>query len=220
MKKLSLSVVDDHKIYRDGLKLLLKRFPFAGNIHEAENGEQFLKQLEEEVPDIVLMDIQMPVMNGIETTNHALKKYSGLKIIALTNFMNEEYIDQMISLGAQGYMLKHSETDELESAIRKVYRGGVYFSDEVLGYLYRSLRNPVKETISNSQTVSDKFTGREMEILQLLCKGYSNAQIGENLFISPKTVEKHKSNLFQKTGSINTVNLVIYAFRNKLVKGC
>ncbi|WP_163321750.1 MULTISPECIES: response regulator transcription factor [Draconibacterium] len=215
MENTNIIIVDDHKIFRDGLIMLLSNFNFVTVVGEAANGEEFLELIEDVEPDIVLMDINMPKMNGIEATKHALKKYPELKVIALTSFADDEYIEQMISAGVEGYMLKRSDIEDFEKAIKKVADGGSYFSAEIIKVISRNLYKD-KERKSGEQLL-DKFTSREKEILNLICKGLNNEQIAELIHLSPKTVEKHKSNLFQKTETFNTVNLVIYAFKNQLI---
>ena len=213
--KTKIIIVDDHKIFRDGLLLLLKNFDFVSVIGEASNGEEFLNLIKNEVPDIVFMDINMPIMNGIEASKIALQKYPELKIVALTSFADDEYIEQMISSGVEGYMLKRSDIDDFEKAIKRVAEGGSYFSDEIIKVITRNLvQSKGRKKVISKLPV---FTSREMEILELICKGLNNEQIAEIIFLSPKTIEKHKSSLFQKTETFNTVNLVIYAFKNQLV---
>ncbi|AHW58836.1 two component transcriptional regulator, LuxR family [Draconibacterium orientale] len=215
MENTNIIIVDDHKIFRDGLILLLSNFDFVSVVGEAANGEEFLELIDNVKPDIVLMDINMPKMNGIEATKLALQKYPELKVIALTSFADDEYIEQMISAGVEGYMLKRSDIEDFEKAIKKVADGGSYFSAEIIKVISRNLYKE-KERKSGEQLL-DKFTPREKEILNLICKGLNNEQIAELIHLSPKTVEKHKSNLFQKTETFNTVNLVIYAFKNQLI---
>lgn len=214
-KTTNIIIVDDHKIFRDGLLLLLNHFDFVTVVGQASNGEDFLNILDEIVPDIVLMDINMPKMNGIEATKIALDKHPDLKIIALTTFFEDDYIEQMFSAGVEGYMLKRSNIEDFEKAIKKVSEGGNYFSEEIIKVITRNLyKNKNRE---NKELDLPRLTPREKEILDLICKGLNNEQIAESVFLSPKTIEKHKSSLFQKTGTFNTVNLVIYAFKNQLV---
>jgi len=214
-KKTNIIIVDDHKIFRDGLLLLLENFDFVSVIGQAANGEEFLSLIENSIPDIVLMDINMPKMNGIEATKKALQKYPDLKIITLTTFADDEYIEQMISAGVEGYMLKRSDIEDFEKAIKKVAKGGSYFSSEIIKVITRNLYKN-KEQESKRQAIT-KFTSREKQILHYICKGLNNEQIADLIYLSPKTVEKHKSSLFQKTETFNTVNLVIYAFKNQLI---
>ena len=208
-------IVDDHKIFRDGLILLLNHFEFVTVVGQASNGEEFLNLLDQIVPDIILMDINMPIMNGVEATKIAVEKFPNLKVIALTTFFEDDYIEQMFSAGVEGYMLKRSNIEDFEKAIIRVSEGGNYFSEEIIKVITRNL-------YENKNWVNKKLglpilTSREKEILELICKGLNNDQIAEAIFLSPKTIEKHKSSLFQKTETFNTVNLVIYAFKNRLV---
>lgn len=214
--KIDLLIVDDHKIFRDGLKLLLSHFSFVGDILEASNGKEFLDILDEVSPDIVLMDINMPVMGGIEATREALEKYPDLKVIVLTTFHDENYVEQMMIMGVEGYMLKRSTPDEFEAALLRVQSGGNYFSDEIVKTVAKNLQRIRTEAERKSSLPS--FTQREREVLDLICQGYNNEQIADLIHVSPKTVEKHKSSLFQKTDTNNTVNLIIYAFKNGLAE--
>ncbi len=161
------------------------------------------------------MDINMPLMGGIEATVEALDLNPELKIIVLTTFHNEDYIEQMMLAGVEGYMLKRSTPEEFESALMKVHGGGNFFSDEIIQVVLKNLS--MKKSESKRKQTSSSFTDREKEVLELTCKGYNNEQIAELIHISPKTVEKYKSSLFQKTNTYNTVNLIIYAFKYKLV---
>lgn len=215
-EKIDLLIVDDHKIFRDGLKLLLTQFDFVGEIREASNGKDFLSMLGKKLPDIVLMDINMPVLGGIEATAEALETHPQLKVIVLTTFHNEDYVEKMMMMGVEGYMLKRSTPEDFENALLRVYRGGNYFSDEIVQTVARNLQKVRDEARRKSSL--PVFTAREKEVLDLICKGYNNDQIAGMIHVSSKTVEKHKSNLFHKTDTNNTVNLIIYAFKNELVK--
>ncbi len=216
MEKIKVVLVDDHKIFRDGFRLLLQSFPYVEIIGEASNGKEFLDLLEIELPEIVFMDINMPHIDGVEASRRAIEQFPEIKIIALTTFLDEDYLEKMLMAGVEGYMLKNSELDEFEKAIMKVYGGGNYFSDEIVSLLSDKLTRFRKR--KKEQDVLPLFTAREKEIIDLICKGFGNKDIAEKTFLSHKTVEKHKSNLFQKTSTFNTVNLVIYAFKNQLVK--
>ncbi len=215
MEKINIMIVDDHKIFRDGLKLLFSHFSFIDKIFEAANGREFLDSVGEFNPDIILMDINMPLMGGVEATVEALDLNPDLKIIVLTTFHNEDFIEQMMLAGVEGYMLKRSSPDEFESALIKVHGGGNFFSDEIIQVVLKNLSRQRSE--SERKQTGSSFTDREKEVLELTCKGYNNEQIAELIHISPKTVEKYKSSLFQKTNTFNTVNLIIYSFKNKLV---
>lgn len=216
MDTIKVILVDDHKIFRDGFRLLLQSFPFVEVINEASNGLELLKVLETNAPDIIFMDINMPQLDGVEASKRSLETYPDLKIIALTTFLDDDYLEQMLMAGVEGYMLKSADIEEFEKAILKVYKGGNYFSDEIVSLLSDKLNILRKRKIK--QLELPNLTEREKEILELICKGLGNKQIAEKTFLSPKTIEKHKSSLFQKTGTYNTVNLVIYTFKHQLVK--
>ena len=218
MEKYKIAIVDDHKIFRNGLKLLLNKISNISVVAEAENGKEFIDIIEKFKGDIdiVFMDINMPLLDGIDTTEEVLKKYPGLKIIALTTFGNDEYLNKMMYAGAEGYMLKNSELDDFKKAVEKVANGGNYFSEEILATF---TKNIVSKKIEEKEKADlPELTKREIEVLELICKGYSNDKIGEKLFISSRTVERHKTNLIFKSETHNTLNLVIYAFKHKLMK--
>jgi DNA-binding NarL/FixJ family response regulator len=180
---------------------------------EADNGRRFLEMLNEPLPDIVLMDIDMPVMDGIEATTEALQIYPGLKVITLSMYGDEEYYFKMINAGAKGFLLKNSDIDELSTAIKTVYEGGNYFSEELLLNLVKNIR-----TTSSGHEPTASLSEREIEVLQKICLGLSNNEIAEILHISKRTVDKHRANLLEKTNSKNTANLVIYAIKHKLIE--
>lgn len=208
LKKARIFLVDDHQLFRNGLKFILNERNDMEVVGEASNGKEFLDKVELMHPDIVLMDIGMPVMNGIEATKLALNNNPGLKILVLSMFSESEYYNSMIDLGVKGFVLKDVDNDELYQAINKVLNGGTYFSQELLLSI-------IKNKTSDQQI---KLTRREKDVLNLICQGFSNQQISEKLWISQRTVERHRSNLLTKTESKNSISLVVYAIRNKLVK--
>jgi len=215
MKKHKIIIVDDHEIFRTGLKLLLNKIDDVNVVAEASNGQEFLDIIRKHKADLVFMDINMPVLNGIDTTEIAIETNPNLKIIALTTFGDNEYLNKMIYAGVEGFMLKNSTLDDFKKAINKVINGGNFFSAEIL---FNYTKNIISDQIEKKQEVDKpELSKREHEVLELICKGFSNTKIGEELFISDRTVERHKTNLIYKTKSRNTVNLVIYAFKNKLV---
>jgi DNA-binding NarL/FixJ family response regulator len=222
MNKLNLALVDDHEIFRKGLVLLLKSIENVGNISEASNGKEFLEMIEEQEFDVIFMDVKMPIMNGIEATKLALLKKPSLKIIGLSMFGEEEYLESMIESGVEGFLLKKADLKEIEKAINLIAAGKNYFSEELVTSLTKKFGNSGKNDNSGLFTVnsneSDKISKREIEILQLICKGFSNQEIAEKLFISPRTVDGHRANIISKTGVKNTANLVMYAIKNGLVK--
>jgi DNA-binding NarL/FixJ family response regulator len=208
---INISIVDDHELFRDGLKLVLSQLNEEISISEASNGQEFLNGLAQGKPDLILMDINMPLMNGRETTRRALEIYPDLKIIAVTMYGEENYFLQMIEAGVKGIILKKSGKYELEQAIQEVLDGGNYFSQEIMQKMAMRLnrKNPSRY---------ETLTERELEVLVLVCNGLSNQEIGDKLFISPKTIEVHKSNIYKKTSVRNSAQLVIYAIKNGFIE--
>ena len=216
MDKINLIVVDDHRLFRNGIKALLKELDYIGSVAEASNGKEFLDYLENNPVDLVLMDINMPIMNGIEATLKAKEKYPKLIVIALSMLNDEDYYFKMINAGASGFILKDSGSEELVIAIESVLNGQNYFSQDLLRNIILSLSSNVKPEASQPQEIT--FTDREIDVLEQICQGLSNIEIANTLFISPRTVERHRANLFAKTGAKNSVTLVMYAIKNNLVK--
>lgn len=215
---LKIMIVEDHHIFRKGLNLLLKEVPNVKVCAEATNGQEFLDLLEQELPDIVFMDIQMPVMNGIEATRLALQQHPDLKIVAISMFGDEEYLVSMLEAGVKGFLLKTVEEHELKKALSLVADNKNYFSDELIPTLTNSIvKSRTKEEVHEPELRED-LTKRETEILELICKGYTIKEISEKLFISQRTVDGHKANLFRKTGVDSSVKLVTFAIRNSLYK--
>ncbi len=205
-------VVDDHEIFRNGLKMVLGKLKYTRVIAEASNGSDFLDLLKDHEPDIVLMDIEMPVMNGIDATINALKIKPDLKVIALTMFNEDEYIQSMIDAGVSGFLIKNINKETLDKAIQTVLNGGNYYSEELFDFFTKQVTKTDKPKTDNI-----KLTRREKEILQLVCEGLSNQEIADILFVSERTIVGHKSNLLSKTGCKNTIAMMSYAIKNKLV---
>ncbi len=213
MEKINILIVDDHKLFREGLKLLLSSLEEIGEIREAEDGEVFLNTIKTYSPDLVLMDIEMPKVNGIEATLRALEINPDLKIMALSMYGDEEYFQKMIDAGVCGFLLKNSDFSEVKKAILTASKGNNYFTEEIL---YR-LVNRIK-TKPVQQEVAVALSDREIEVLQLICKGLSNQEIAEQLFISKRTVDHHRASLLTKTDTKNAASLVIYAIKNKMIE--
>ncbi|MCT4603482.1 MAG: response regulator transcription factor [Marinifilum sp.] len=212
MEENKVIIVDDHKMFRSGLRFLLSNIPNITVIGEASNGKEFLDMAENETIDIALMDINMPEMNGIDATRIAMEKYPNLKVIVLSMHGEEEYYDQMLDAGVKGFLLKNSDADELIAAIEAVIAGKSYFSQELLVDILDQKR------LQKLRTDAVKLSTRELEVLKLICDGFSNAEIAEQLFISHRTVDRHRANLLSKTGCKNSTSLVMYAVKNKIVE--
>ena len=212
METLSVFLVDDHQMFREGLKLLLNNYEGIHEVWDAADGETFLSMIREKKPDIVFMDISMPGMDGIEATKEALKIYPELNVVALSMYGDENYYTQMIEAGARGFILKNSGFQDVEMAIKEVMSGKNYFSQEILSRLIRGMGK--KQHGSNSTELSE----REQEVLFYICKGFSNQEIANNLYLSKRTIDKHRENLLYKTHSRNTAGLVIYAIKHGVIK--
>lgn len=200
-------IVDDHKLFRNGLKFILNEIDGVEVIGEASNGREFLEIMKHLNPDLVIMDISMPEMNGVEACKHALEKDPSLKILVLSMFGEDAYYNTMIDLGVKGFILKDSDNSELRVAIQSILSGNSYFSQELLLKLIRN----------KNTSVGIKLSKRENEILTLICKGQSTNQISDHLHISHRTVERHRASLLQKTNSSNSISLAIYAIKNNLI---
>ncbi len=221
MAKIRIFLVDDHEIIRDGIKSLIGSHDLISVVGEAGSGKEAIKFLKNKSVDIVLMDIQMPEMNGIETTEKLLKKSPNLKVIALSMHNEEAYILRMLKIGAMGYLLKESGRDELIRGIETVFLGQQYLSNMVSMKLINSFLEEKVAAMGNNdyeEVSKDIFTQREVEVLQLLTTGATSQQISEQLNISRRTVDTHRRNLFQKARVKNSAGLVNFAFEKGLVK--
>ena len=197
-------------MFREGLRFLLQKIDFVDQILEAQNGLEFMEHIIEVKDCIVLMDIEMPVMSGVEATRKALERDPGLKIIALSMYSEESYLTSMIEAGASGFLLKNSSFNEVKNALTDVMEGKNYYSPHIIQSILEIMTNK----INNSGKDRDDITQREKDILYYICKGFSNAEIADKLSISKRTVDKHRENLLQKTQSRNTANLVTYAIKH------
>ena len=208
----SIILVDDHSLFRNSLKGLLEHCAGCRVVGEAASGEEFLAMLDGEIEaDIVFMDFAMPGLDGAQTTERALARRPDLRIITLSMFGEESYYSRMVEAGARGFLLKDSDIDDVIEAIRTVMAGGSYFSPALLSSLAVRMR-------TRSDVPDEALSSREREILVAVCRGLSNQEIADELFISKRTVDKHRANILEKTGCKNTASLVVYAIRNGIVE--
>jgi DNA-binding NarL/FixJ family response regulator len=209
MEIIRIAVVDDHKLFREGLvSLLTKTSQGFEIIWEASNGAEYLEKLSSSIPDIILMDVSMPVMDGIEATITSLSLNPALKIIALSMYGEKEYYLKMIHAGARGFIRKDSDISEVMQAIHKVFQGDTFFSQDMLISL-----------VTHPPVIRDEILSeREIQIVELICHGYSAIEIADKLFLSKRTVEKHRANILNKTHCRNTAKLVAWAMQNNLLQ--
>jgi DNA-binding NarL/FixJ family response regulator len=206
MQQIKIAIVDDHDLFREGIRLVLGQIENFEVMFDTSSGVLFLEFLQNSFPDVVLMDINMPVINGVETTRKAIELNPDLKVIALTMFSDTTHYTQMINAGIKGFILKKSNKYELQQAINAVYSGGNYFSQEILQKLaFQSV---------NFLSDPNKLTHRELDVLHLVCKGFTSREISDKLFISIKTVEVHRTNIFHKSEVRNIGELVVWAIKN------
>jgi DNA-binding NarL/FixJ family response regulator len=211
---IKILIVDDHDLFREGVKYILSKIPEFFVVADASDGADYLEKLKKVKPDVVLMDIDMPRMNGFEATKQSLNSYPNLKIITLSMHGDQGHYKRMIELGVKGFVLKDAGISQLKDAINEVHQGRNYFSQELLMNIILSKESsPSGEQLRRQLEISD----REMEVLEHICKACPNKEIAEKLFISPKTVEGHKAKLMEKTNTSNAVSLVLYAIKNHLI---
>jgi len=216
MNQLKIIIVDDHLLFREGLKLLIEGEGIGKVVAEADNGEILLELLDKIEPDIVLMDIEMPKMNGLEATIRARLKKPEIRILIITMMSENENYTDLINAGAMGFIQKTANKEELTRAIKMVNKGECYFSNNLLRQIiFNRGRNTYAS--NNSKALNDEFTEKELEIMQHFCDGLTANEIASKIFRSIKTVEAYRSKLLEKTQTKNTINLVLYAIKNKLV---
>lgn len=210
MKECRIVLVDDHSLFRNGLRGLLDRCEGYRVVAEAASGEEFLALLPELEADVVFMDFSMPGIDGARTTERALAQRPELKIITLSMFGDESYYQRMVQAGARGFLLKDSDIADVLQAIDTIEAGGSYFSPQLLTSLTGRMH-------AREDAPDEQLSEREREILVAVCRGLSNQEIADELFISKRTVDKHRANILEKTGCKNTASLVVYAIRYGIV---
>jgi DNA-binding NarL/FixJ family response regulator len=206
-KKYRVIIADDHSLFRQGLKLILMDLNDIEVIADVPNGKELVEIAGILEPDLVIMDINMPFLSGIEASKILARDHPEIKILVVSMYGDEQYYNSVIENGVKGFILKDADNSELKTAVRDILNGKTYFSQELLLRLIRSKQTPANINL----------TSREQEILELICQGLGTAEISAKLFLSDRTIENHKANLFAKTGCKNSLSLVIFAFKNNLV---
>jgi two-component system response regulator NreC len=214
-KPIRILLVDDHVVVRSGLRMLLEARPGFHIIGEAETGLEALEMVNSLRPDVVLMDIQMPDMNGIEATRQLKKTNTKSAILALTMYEDDQYFFEMLHAGAACYILKRAAPDELVNAIHTVANGDIYLYPSLATRLVQDYLR--RADVGDQPLIQDHLTPRELEILTLIAEGYTNAEIGQELVISPKTVDTHRENIMRKLNLRSRVDLVKYALKMGII---
>lgn len=207
---IKVCIVDDHELIRLGMSCLLEKIKNVKLIFEASNGLELIEKIETNLPDVIFMDINMPVLNGIEATTIIKKKYPHIKIIVLTAYKDPISFKKMINLGIQGFINKSASINEIRTALSHINNG--------LKYISNDLFDLISESIVKKECISSIFSKREIEILDMIYTGYDTKEIAKKIFLSQRTIEKHKYNMMIKTETSNTVQLIVYAIKNGIIK--
>ena len=215
MKKISVLLVDDHTVVRQGLRALLQAEDDIEVAGEAENGRQAVAMAKKDPPDVIVMDIAMPLLNGLEATRQILKSQTNTKVLVLTSYGDDDCVSQLMRAGAAGYLIKQTAANDLLKAIREVHRGNAFFSPAIA----KRLRDQCRDAFSTGKPIAGgDLTSREAEVLQLIAEGFSNKQIASELGISIKTVEKHRQQVMNKLNIHDVAGLTRYAISKGMIE--
>ncbi len=217
-EKVKIIMVDDHQIVRDGIKALISDEPWIDIIGEASNHTELFALLNTLKPDMIMLDISMPEMSGIEIARQLTIDRPEIKLLMLSMYMSEEFITNAIEAGAKGYLTKTTTQEEILNALKVINEGGEFYSDSVSNILLKSFIKKTQNKVSDSKEQAIILTKRENEILKHFAEGLSNKEIADRLFISIRTVESHKNNIMQKLDLKSTVELIKYAIKNKIIE--
>lgn len=213
---INLAIADDHKIFREGLKAVLSDCGELNLLIEARNGRELVNQLSVKKPDVILMDIKMPELDGMQATAYIQQHFQDIKVLALSMYQEDKYILDMMKAGASGYLLKDAEPGEITEAIFTVHKKGFYFNEHLSVTLVKQLVG--QSTAIKKEEEEIRLNEREEAVLKLICREYTNAEIADQLFLSVRTVEGYRTRLLEKTGSKNIVGLVIFAIKNSIIQ--
>ena len=217
MKKIHLLIVDDHPLARFGIRNQLKDVEDFLVVGEAEDGDAALQKVKELHPDVVILDLFIPIISGFEVTKTVRNSYPQTHILILTAYEQEEYVQQALEFGAEGYLLKGAEKDELIAAIRSIVKGDKAFSRRVKEIIVKGFLDN-RDHVKTAEPPSSLLTARELEILELVSQGLTNQQIAQKLFISSRTIDTHRTNIMHKIGVHDVAHLVRYAIEHGLIK--
>lgn len=215
MRVIKVAIADDHKIFRKGVILSLRPFTNIKFVQEAENGSELIDGLEESLPDVILMDLRMPVKDGIEATKSIAKSHPNVHIIILTMFEDERFVSHLMEIGANGYLLKSADPSEIRRAIMEVFEKGYYLNNFVNRILLKKSHSKQKVIPSLSSEIT--LTDRERDVIKYICMEFTATEIAQKMEVSPRTVEAIKDRLMEKFGTKNTAGLVFYAVKNNLI---
>ncbi len=213
---INIILADDHELFRAGLMYLLEKEPAFSIIHQADSGDALLKYLAtNKAPDIILLDLNMPGTNGVEATKIIKKKHPDVKVIALTSYYSDSFINNMLEYGAGSFLSKDTPANQLVHAIKEVHLKGYYYNEDILRIISNKIQYGSRKKLSRFD--KSHLSNRETDVLKLICRQLTTAEIAEKLFISYRTVEWHRNNLLAKTDSKNMIGLLVYALENNLM---
>ena len=215
-KRIKVIIADDHALFRKGMISIIQGFESIEVVGEAGDGSELLIRIGECDPDVVLLDLKMPEMDGMEANRLIQKQFPHVKVIVLSMYDDDKFIIHLIEMGANGYLLKNAEPEEVEEALIAVMETGFYFNNHVSRVMLKGLINKQKAKPKFDETAD--FTQREMQVLQLICKEHTNAEIATKLFLSTRTIDGYRNKLLVKTGAKNTAGIVMYAVKHGLVE--
>ena len=216
MKPISVLLADDHTVVRQGLRILLSAEPDIEIVGEASNGSQAVRQAAETRPGVVIMDLAMPALNGIEATRQILEQVPATKVLVLSSYSNDDYVKGMIEAGVAGYLHKQTAAQDLVKAIREIHRGNAFFSPSIARRLRDQSRGQAGQRVLGAR--SNELTERETQVLRLIARGYANKQMAAELGISVKTIEKHRQHVMKKLGIHDVAGLTRFAVEKRMIE--
>lgn len=211
---INIILADDHEIFRDGFRVMLNKIPSINLVGEASNGNELIRISRELRPDVIITDIKMPVMDGIEATRQLINEFPAIGIIALSMFDEENLIVDMLEAGAKGYLLKNAHKEEIVSAVRSVYMDETYYCKDTTKRLAQMIANSSYNPYK--KLAKPEFTQKEITVIQMICQEYSNKEIADKLNLSKRTVEGYREKILEKIHAKNTAGIVVYAMKNKI----
>lgn len=211
-----LAIADDHALFRRGLVSIFSTAPGIELIYEASDGQELIEKMADHQPDVVLLDLQMPRLDGIKTTQHIREHFPEVKVVILSMHDEDNFVTHLMELGANGYLLKDADPEEVEKAIHIVATEDYYYGAFLTKVMHRKMldKSRKREPLHFDDKVS--LTARELEILRLICEGHTTAQIANKVFLSDRTVEGHRNRIMEKIGAKNTAGMVVYAVKNDI----